>query len=75
MSMTDFVGVFSFQPTCNVNKSDPPVCERVSGYQFGFGLESELPCTCPDNFFCMVDSNQLPIFGGEVEFFCRPDHY
>ncbi|XP_045198745.2 uncharacterized protein LOC123553049 isoform X2 [Mercenaria mercenaria] len=63
------------KPTCNVNSSKPPVCERVSHIlsMFGFSTESELPCQCPDGFICNTDNPTMlsSMFETPTEFHCE----
>lgn len=48
----------SVQATCNINKSDPPVCERLTTSKTMLGLRtsSEILCQCPDGFECSGSS-------------------
>lgn len=63
------------KPTCNINRSTPPVCERVSRSlsMFGFVTESEIPCQCPDGFVCNTNYpvTQESMFDQTTEFRCE----
>ena len=60
---------------CNVNSSQPPVCERVlySWSRFGYSTTSEIPCQCPDGFMCNTDDYIAfrSLFQKPVEFTCK----
>lgn len=61
---------------CNVNRSIPPVCERVINIltTSGFGLMSEITCKCPIGFYCNTQGSRSPadVSGEPTEYRCEP---
>lgn len=61
------------QPTCQVNRSIQPVCERTRPSQYPGEFVTEILCGCPDGFECRSDT--LAIFGSPSqpeELHCQP---
>lgn len=56
------------KPLCDVNNSNPPVCELVTTALslVGYSLTSEILCLCPGDYHCYTQTPENPLLSGQT---------